>query len=112
MLFRFNINCFFKKIFYFADLGNVLGREGRVGTPGTGSRFRCGSRPARVERRVRCGASVGRQQQQQQQQQQHGAGEIEINNIFIRCNIRKSTIHIKVVCLSSILRIVSYIDLK
>ena len=101
MLFRFNINCFFKKIFYFADLGNVLGREGRVGTPGTGSRFRCGSRPARVERRVRCGASVGRQQQQQQQ---HGAGEIEINNIFIRCNIRKSAIHIKVVCL--------YIDLK
>ena len=75
-----------------------------------------------MERRVRGGASAGRQQQQQQQQQQQrGAGEIEINNIFICCNIRKTTIvYVSsssmpqyYINLSSI-RIgrVSYIDLK
>ena len=74
---------------FFVDLGDLGRREGRLRTSGQGSRSRCGSGPAHVERRVRGGASAGRPKQQQQQQD--GAGEIEINNIFICCNIRKST---------------------
>ena len=70
--------------FFLTDLGDLLWREGSVGAFGQGSRFWRVCRPAHVERRVRGGASAGRpQQQQQQQQQQDGAGEIEIDNIFI-----------------------------